>query len=314
MNDKNSDIKSRFRLLAAAEGFDEIGFAAVEPLDNEYNNYLKWIDDGFHAEMQYLARRLGKRRDVTTLLENAKTVIVFIHNYNTDYKHSDNPEFGKISRYAWGDDYHDIIKNKLVKITKEAKEYYPENKFKVYVDTGPILEKQWAVRAGVGWQGKNSLLINKKSGSYFFIGIIITDLEIPPDKPQPNYCGSCRACIDSCPTNAIVEPYVLDSRKCISYWTIETKGERQFPESLSQNLNGWLFGCDICQEVCPWNSKPNYVDFEYFKPRKNETELSLKQVLAMSQDEFRLRFKNTPLKRTKLSGLQYNARELLQNQ
>ena len=314
MNDKNSDIKSRFRLLAAAEGFDEIGFAAVEPLDNEYNNYLKWIDDGFHAEMQYLARRLGKRRDVTTLLENAKTVIVFIHNYNTDYKHSDNPEFGKISRYAWGDDYHDIIKNKLVKITKEAKEYYPENKFKVYVDTGPILEKQWAVRAGVGWQGKNSLLINKKSGSYFFIGIIITDLEITPDKPQPNYCGSCRACIDSCPTNAIVEPYVLDSRKCISYWTIETKGERQFPESLSQNLNGWLFGCDICQEVCPWNSKPNYVDFEYFKPRKNETELSLKQVLAMSQDEFRLRFKNTPLKRTKLSGLQYNARELLQNQ
>ncbi len=309
-----NSIKSFFKQAAIDIGFDDIGFASVEILDKEYRHYLQWLEAGYHSEMNYLNRRQGKRRDITMLLENAKTVIVLLHNYNTDYKHSDNKEFGKISRYAWGDDYHDIIKNKLLVLSNQAEQLYPENKFKSYVDTGPVLEKQWAVRAGVGWQGKNSLLLNRKLGSYFFIGIIITDLEIEANKPQRNYCGSCTACIDNCPTGAIVEPYVVDSRKCISYWTIETKGATKFPEHISKNLNGWLFGCDICQEVCPWNSKPNYVDFDYFKPRLKEFELHLKQILQMPQSEFQLRFKNSPIKRSKLSGLQNNARELMQNQ
>jgi epoxyqueuosine reductase len=311
---EQNNAKSFFKDASFHAGFGEIGFAAVEPLDSEYADYLKWIDNDLHAGMEYLARRQGKRRDITILLENAKTVIVLLHNYNTDYKHSGKLEYGKISRYAWGDDYHDIIKNKLIEITKKAKDYYPDNHFKAYVDTGPILEKQWAVRAGLGWQGKNSLLLNRKFGSYFFIGIIITDLGIKADKPQRDYCSSCTACIDSCPTDAIVQPYVVDSRKCISYWTIETKGVLQFPVSLSRNLNGWLFGCDICQEVCPWNSKPHYIDFDYFRPRQNEFELPLKHILTMSQNKFQLRFKNSPLKRSKLTGLQHNARELLQNQ
>jgi epoxyqueuosine reductase len=306
-----NNAKTFLNTAALGAGFDEIGFAAVEVLDNEYDKYIQWIDKGFHAGMQYLARREGKRRDISKLLAGAKTVIVLLHNYNTDYKHESNEESGKISRYAWGDDYHEIIKKKLLAIAAKAKELFPDNEFKTYVDTGPVLEKQWAVRAGVGWQGKNSLLLNKRLGSYFFIGIIITDMLLDADKPQKNYCGSCTACIDNCPTGAIVEPFVVDSRKCISYWTIETKGNTSFPENISGRLNGWLFGCDICQEVCPWNSKQEFVDFDYFKPRQGETELALKQILSMNEEEFRLRFKNTPLKRSKLSGLQRNAVELL---
>ncbi len=313
MNETKSDIKSYFRRLASAEDFDETGFAKVEPLDAEYNNYLNWLDNGFHSDMHYLNRRLGKRRDITILLEDAKTVIVFLHNYNTVYKHSGQKENGKISRYAWGDDYHNILKEKLTRIASKAKSTFPDNSFKVYVDTGPVLEKQWAVRAGVGWQGKNSMLINRKLGSYTFIGIIITDLVVEANKQQRNYCGSCTACIDNCPTGAIVQPYVVDSRKCISYWTIETKPYVSFPDSVKQNLNGWLFGCDICQEVCPWNAKVHFTRHEYFKPRKGETELNLTSVLKMTENEFRERFRNSPIKRTKLAGLQRNAEALEEN-
>jgi len=308
---QNIDPKSFLKRISEDFGFDDIGFAAVEKLEKEYEFYLNWLDKGFHGKMQYLARREGKRRDISMVLDGAATVIVLLQNYNTNYKHSNSKHLGKISRYAWGDDYHDVMKKKLKKISNLAGEFFPENKFKVYVDTGPVLEKQWAVRAGLGWQGKNSLLLNKHFGSYVFIGIMITDLVINPDNPVRDMCGKCTACIDACPVDAIVEPKVVDSRKCLSYWTIETKEDTIFPKEISDKLNGWLFGCDICQEVCPWNSKNIYTNINNFKPRNGETELSLDDILNMTESEFRLRFKNSPIKRSKLPGLKRNAKTIL---
>ena len=184
---------------------------------------------------------------------------------------------------------------------------YPHNEFKHYTDTGPVLEKAWAVRAGLGWQGKNSLLLNSNLGSYCFISVIITDLNLEPDTKQSDHCGTCSACITACPTDAIIQPKVVDSRKCISYWTIEAKPDLTIPDDITEKLNGWLFGCDICQEVCPWNGKIKPTVNINFEPRDNQTELDLKSVGEMDEESFRIRFRNSPLKRTKLKGLQRNA-------
>jgi len=311
---KNSDINDFFKTLSINEGFDDIGFASAELLKDEYEHFLEWVSEGYNADMGWLERKQGKRRDVSLLLNGARSVIVFLHNYYTDNSHSGPGNRGKISRYAWGNDYHKIIRKKLISFSRKAKEKFPSNHFKPYVDTGPVLEKQWAVRAGVGWQGKNSLLLNKKFGSYCFIGLIITDLSITPNKKINNYCGSCTACIDACPTSAIVSDFIVDSGKCISYWTIESDREKKFPDSIKKNLNGWIFGCDICQEVCPWNSKKKIADFSDYQPRYGETDVELQLILEMNDKDFSNRFRNTNLKRSKLTGLQRNARELLEIQ
>lgn len=300
------NLKEILKSKAMEFGFDLIGFAKTEKLGQEFDNYLNWLASGFNAGMDYLERNKEKRKDISLILENAKTVIVTATNYNTPFSHENNIDHfsGKISRYAWGDDYHDIILAKLNILSSDILKFAPESKSKCYVDTGPILEKAWAVRAGIGWQGKNSLILTKKFGSYVFLGLIVTTIEIESDQIISDHCGKCNACIENCPTGAIVRPKVVDSNKCISYWTIETKGKIDFPDNVANNLKNWVFGCDICQEVCPWNRRKIFTeDIRYF-PRQNQTFIDSSEIDSINNVDFNLRFKNSPIKRAKLEGIQ----------
>lgn len=298
-------LKAHIRTKAHELGFDDVGFAKAEQLTEEIKNYKTWLDNNYNAEMQWMARNIEKRENVLNILPEAKSVIVFAHSYFTGISHKEDNN--KISRYAWGDDYHDIILKKLEIIEEFLKELSPAIKTKSYTDTGPILEKQWAVKSGIGWQGKNSLILNRNLGSYFFIGIIITSIEFDSDKTVKDYCSSCSKCIDACPTGAIIQDKVVDSNKCISYWTIEAKPNREIPQNIKENINGWAFGCDICQEVCPWNKhKPKITSETGFQPRHNETNFVPEEVFNMTEEEFRVRFAKSPIKRTKLNGIKRN--------
>lgn len=292
-------------------GLDSLRTTNSTSLGIEFDNYIHWLENSYHGEMSYLERNLDKRKDINNILPQAKTIITVAFNYYTDRIHENLENSGKISRYAWGDDYHDVFLEKLKVLANYINEIEPESSQKAYVDTGSILEKQWAVRTGLGWQGKNSLILNRKLGSYFFIGIIITSIELENDMPIREYCGRCTACIDACPTNAIIQPKVVDSRKCISYWTIEAKPNYNIPEPISDNLNNWVFGCDICQEVCPWNRDLISTSEPAFQPRKNETSIDFKSINEMDKENFNIRFKNSPIKRTKLEGLIRNAKALV---
>jgi epoxyqueuosine reductase len=196
---------------------------------------------------------------------------------------------------------------KLKQIARLTGELFPEAESRCYVDTGPVLERAWAVRSGLGWQGKNSCVINKRYGSWFFLGTIITTAEIAPDKSAANHCGRCRKCIDACPTGAIISPGVVDTRKCIGYWTVEAKPHKEFPEVVAENLSGWGFGCDICQQVCPWNKKHATKSEEpLFRPRSGATSLSKEYIMNLGKEEFLKRFRKSPVKRLKLAGLKRN--------
>lgn len=297
---------------AIESGFSDIGFAGAGPIEREYAIFRKWLDGANHATMKWLERNTDKRRDIRNILPGAKTVVVTAFNYYTEHFHSGASRKGKISRYAWNFDYHNIIRPMLDELSGAIESIYPGSKTWRYVDTGPVLERSWAQRAGIGWVGKNGVVISKKFGSWFFIGIVITTAEIEPDSPHKNFCGKCRKCIDACPTGAIYEPRLVDSRKCISYQTIEVKQDMQIPDEITKNLNGWLFGCDICQEVCPWNRKNQKAILDSrFAPRDDETEIELERILIMQQQEFSERFRKSPLKRTKLGGLKRNAASLI---
>lgn len=302
--------KERLRLAFLASGFDAVRFANAEVLHEEMHRFTEWIDRGYQGDMAYMARNVDKRLDVRTIVPGAASVIVVAVSYFTNHEHTQDHSVGKISRYAWGSDYHDIISTKLDEAIDVLKSEHPEHAFRRYTDTGPVLEKAWAVRSGLGWQGKNSNILSRDLGSYFFLGVIITTLAIPPDSPVTDHCGTCTACLDACPTHAIVQPAVVDARRCLSYWTIETKGEGEMPPEIREHLDGWLYGCDVCQEVCPWNRFALPTPIPEFQPRLGETSLALDRVSTMSDEEFRERFKGSAIKRTKLKGLQRNAREL----
>lgn len=293
-------------------GFFDIKIAKSEELTEEFTNFENWIDKNYNATMKWIERNTEKRKNPAEILANCKSVIVLAYNYFTNFKYpTEISGKGKISKYAWGDDYHEIILPKLKEIEAFIKENFHDAECKSYVDTGPILEKIWAEKAGIGWQGKNSLIISKTHGSYFFIGIILTTLEIEPDTPIKDYCGSCTKCIVNCPTGAIVENKVVDSNKCISYWNIEAKPEMNIPENITNNSNNWSYGCDICQEVCPWNKNlPKITNEIKFFPRKNETYIEIDDILKMTNEDFNARFKKSPIKRTKLTGMQRNATQL----
>ncbi len=303
------NLKHLISDFAKELGFLDIGFAAGTNLPKEAENYAIWIESGFHADMHYLDKNFDKKEDIRLIFESAKSVIALAYPYNTGFSHKSDS--AKISRYAWGSDYHDIIKKKLKLTAGYITELMPGSEHRVYVDTGPTLDRQWAIKAGLGWQGKNGNIINPKYGSYFFIGLIITSLEFDSDKQVKNHCGKCTACLDACPTKAIIAPMVVDSQKCISYWTIEAKPDKEIPGSIADNLNGWAYGCDICQEVCPWNKKVecNSKD-EFLFPRNGETNFNINKIMAMSDEEFRLRFAKSPIKRTKHEGIKRNLRTL----
>ena len=303
-------LSERIKQKAREFGIDKIAFARATALTEDHPRFLDWLHRGYHGEMAWIEREPQKRVDPKLIFPDAKTVISAAVNYYTPFEHGSN---GKISRYAWGDDYHDIVKEKLRALLDWIVSEDPNVAGKVCVDTAPVMEKSWAQRSGLGWIGKHSNVITKEYGSWIFLGEIILDLELDYDEPIADHCGSCTACIDNCPTDAIVEPYVVDSNKCISYATIELRSD-ELPENISSNLNGWIYGCDICQDVCPWNRFEKPTEETRFEPRLGETSLDPDVVESLIPETYVERFRKSAMKRTKLAGLKRNARSLkLQN-
>ncbi len=302
-------FSERIRQKARELGIDKIGFAPADALTAEGPRFFEWLERGHHGEMAWMEREPEKRTDPRLIFPEAKSVISVAINYYTPHEHSSEGEAGKISRYAWGDDYHDLVKEKLRDLLDWIMVEYPAAAGKVCVDTVPIMEKAWAVQAGLGWIGKHSNVITKEYGSWVFLGEVLLNLELDYDAPVADHCGSCTACIEACPTDAISEPFVVDSNKCISYATIELRDE-ELPENISQGLNGWIYGCDICQDVCPWNRFEQPTQESRFEPRHAETSLDLGVVESFTPETYAERFRKSAMKRTKLAGLKRNARTL----
>lgn len=304
-------LSEKIRSKAREFGIDKVGFARAEPLESDGERLFEWLDRGRHGEMSWMGRDPEKRVDPRMIFPEAKSVISAAVNYYTAEEHQAG---GKISRYAWGDDYHDVVKEKLRYLLEWITGEVPGAAGKICVDTAPVMEKAWAMRSGVGWIGKHSNLITKERGSWVFLGEILLNLELEYDEPIADHCGSCTACIDACPTGAIVEPFVVDSNRCISYATIELRSD-ELPESIAPHLNGWMYGCDICQDVCPWNRFQNPTDEPRFEPRFGETSLDPEVIESMTPEDYAARFRKSAMKRTKLAGLKRNAKALgeLQN-
>ncbi|HEX8566572.1 MAG TPA: tRNA epoxyqueuosine(34) reductase QueG [Pyrinomonadaceae bacterium] len=304
-------LTQKIKEKALQIGFHKVGVARAEALPREREYLEDWLARGFHAEMRWMEREPEKRADPQLLLENAKSVISIALNYFTPHKHDDSPENGKVSRYAWGDDYHDVLKEKLRRLETYITEISPTINMKICVDTAPIMDKAWAQRAGLGWIGKHSNLITREYGSWVFLGEILLDIELEYDAPETqDFCGSCTACLDACPTNAIVEPRVIDSNRCISYQTIELRDER-LSDEIAENLNGWLYGCDVCQDVCPWNRFEKPTEEKRFEPRIGNVSPDLNEIANLAHEKYVERFRRSAMKRAKLAGLQRNARALL---
>jgi epoxyqueuosine reductase len=300
-------IKSK----AVELGFTCIGIARARVLNDEEQHLQEWFARGYHASMQWLERDRAKRLDVTNILPNAKSVICVALNYYTPQQHSNDIAAGKISRYAWGDDYHEVLTGRLTKLFEFIQSQLPGVNGKLYVDTGPVMEKAWAVRAGIGWLGKHTNIITRNFGSWIFLGEILIDAELEYDTPVLDYCGTCTSCLDACPTGAIVQPYVLDANKCISYLTIEHRGA--LPKEIVPDFQNWIYGCDICQDVCPWNGFQIETKEPAFQPRKENNAPKLTEVAELTQEEFSSRFRKSPIKRTKHSGLTRNAKAVLES-
>jgi len=296
-------------LKAGELGFQNIGIVAAGTLEAESKRLFEWLDRGYHASMAWMESHQDKRADVHMLMPHARSIIVTATNYYTPNTHDEIS--GKVSRYAWGDDYHDVVREKLSELLDWIKSHDATINAKICVDTVPFMDKAWAVRAGLGWIGKHSNLITKDVGSWVFIGSIILDIELEYDNEiVEDHCGTCTACLDSCPTNAIVEPYVVDAGRCISYGTIEHR-EESLPEQIASNLDGWIYGCDVCQDVCPWNRFETPTSENRFEPRNGETTLDAESVINMTHEDYVERFRGSAMKRAKLSGLQRNAKYLL---
>jgi epoxyqueuosine reductase len=293
------DIKNR----ALELGFDLVGIAPLGPF-TESAFYSEWLAHGYAGEMRYLERQAQAKLKPESVLLGAKSVIVCAVNYNTQQPYTAFDRLRAwVSRYAWGADYHDSIGNKLKELAAWI-EHESAHHTKAYVDTGPVLERVYAKYAGIGWFGKNTCIINQRIGSWLFLGCILTDAEFDYDVPAPDRCGTCTRCIDACPTDAILAPYVLDSRKCIAYSTIELRGE--IPASDREEIGHHLFGCDICQDVCPWNRKAPYSDKPEFVARAGLFWPEIDQLLDLSDEDWSRMIRGTSMKRAKVKGLLRN--------
>ncbi|MEQ1764781.1 MAG: tRNA epoxyqueuosine(34) reductase QueG [Pyrinomonadaceae bacterium] len=303
-------LSATIKAISAKLGFAKCGIVPADRLDAEAERLSKWLDLGYHGEMRWMDRPDQDRADPRTVMPDVRSVVVLASNYFTPNAHSDGLGGGKISRYAWGDDYHDVLRERMRLLLDGIKDESPQIEGRICVDTAPIMEKAWAVRAGLGWIGKHSNLITKELGSWVFLSELLLNIELEYDREiVDDHCGTCTACLDACPTSAIVEPYVVDSRKCISYATIELR-DQTLPNEIAENLTGWLYGCDICQDVCPWNRFEKPTDEPRFEPRHGETSLSLDSIDRMVHEEYVERFRGSAMKRTKLSGLKRNAKAL----
>jgi epoxyqueuosine reductase len=304
------EASDRIKAYSLQLGFQKVGIVGAETLSAEGTRLKEWLARGYQGEMGWMARDPEQRADPQKFFPEARSVVVVASNYYTPPAHSDHPNTGKVSRYAWGDDYHEVVGDKLRAFLKWIKAQWPEVEGKVCVDIQPMLDKAWAKRAGVGWIGKHTNLITEEYGSWVFIGELLLNFELEYDHDQvSDQCGSCVLCIDACPTGAIVEPYVLDSNRCISHATIESRAPA-IPEDVAAHLEGWLYGCDICQDVCPWNQMTPATAELLFAPREGNINADLSQVLDLDAGTYASRFRHSAIKRAKLSGLQRNARAL----
>ncbi len=298
------DLKLCFLKEVEKLGFEDVRFAKAEFMEEEASRLEAWLNKGYHGKMSYMENHFDKRVDPTRLVEGAKTVITLLFNYFPEKLQKDD-EAPKLAKYAYGNDYHNVIKIKLQILLDKLQEWVGEVNGRCFVDSAPILERDWAKRSGLGWIGKNTLLLSPKKGSFFFLAELIVDVEFEYDVPLKDFCGSCRRCIDACPTEAISENgYLMDGSKCISYLTIELREE--IPKEFAGKMENWVFGCDICQDVCPWNrfSKPHKE--EAFIPKEGLLEMSRKDWIDMTDEVFRKVFKNSAVKRTKFDGLKRN--------
>jgi epoxyqueuosine reductase len=306
-----SKLTKLIKQKALEIGFHKVGIAKAEELKTEGEHLKQWLEMGYQGEMKWLEREPEKRSDPKILFPEAESIVVLAINYYTPHEHEEDDAKGKISRYAWGDDYHDVVKEKLWELFNWIQAEIPEATGKVCVDTAPIMDKAWAVRAGLGWLGKHSNVITKEYGSWVFIGEILLNLELEYETDLvEDHCGTCTACLDACPTNAIVEPFLVDSNACLSYATIELRSPT-LPNAITENLEGWLYGCDICQDVCPWNRFQKPTEEERFEPRPGNISADLDEILVLDAEEYARKFRRSAIKRTKLQGLKRNAQALI---
>ena len=301
-SDKYASI---IKVIAQDLGFNFCGIAKAEFLEEEAPRLESWLSRNYHGKMAYMANHFDKRLDPAKLVEGAKTVVSLVYNYFPSEGLPNGTGDYKIAKYAYGKDYHFVIKDKLKLFLARLSEEVGDVGGRAFVDSAPVLERQWAQKSGIGWLGKNSLLLNRKMGSFFFLAELIIDLEANPDPPHiTDYCGTCTRCIDACPTDAIVQPGVVDGSRCISYFTIELKEE--IPQSVKGKFENWVFGCDICQDVCPWNRFSTPHTEPEFEPHPELKEMDKKEWEEITEDVFSRVFQKSAVKRTKLKGIKRN--------
>jgi epoxyqueuosine reductase len=305
-------LEARLKQRAHELGFDLFGVAAAIPADG-LDRLRFWLEQGYAGEMGYMQRHALAREHPSSILPAVRSVIMVGMNYLPARELPKVPGRAKVARYARGEDYHDVLRGRLHQLLTWLQEAVPGCRGRAVVDTAPLLERDFARRAGLGWFGKNTMLLNKRLGSYFFLGALLVDVELSPSPAHETaHCGSCTACLDACPTEAFVSPGLLDARRCISYLTIELRGP--IPPELRAPLGDWVFGCDICQEVCPWNRKAPPSAEPAFQPREDLESIDLVELLGLSEEAFRLHFRGTALTRAKRRGLLRNAAIVLGNQ
>jgi epoxyqueuosine reductase len=311
MNSNAEKYSQLIKSKAKSFGFQNCGISKADFLEEDASNLEKWLKNDFHGEMKYMENYFDKRLDPRLLVEGSKSVISLSYNYFPEEKISALENF-KISKYAYAEDYHEVIKEILREMVVELQDEIGEFEFRVFVDSAPVLERSWAKKSGIGWVGKNANLITKQNGSFYFLAEIICDLELIPDHPVTDHCGSCRKCIDACPTNAIISEKIIDGSKCISYATIELKNE--IPDYFKDKMDDWMFGCDVCQDVCPWNrfSAPNKQS--KFQPNEALKNFKKGEWKELTQELFSEVFRKSPVKRTKFAGLKRNIEFLNQSQ
>jgi epoxyqueuosine reductase len=305
--EKNTQL---IKSLATSLGFEHCGIAAAARLDDDARRLEKWLQKGMHGSMQYMENNFDLRIDPSKLVPGAKSVITLLKNYYPSQQQQSSAP--KISKYAYGNDYHDVIRSSLKKFLQEIKDTIGEVNGRGFVDSAPVLERSWAQKTGLGWIGKNGNIINKKNGSFFFIATLITDLPLLYDDAYAkDYCGTCTKCIDACPTEAILPGKVIDGSKCISYFTIELK-ELLLPTSMQGKFDNWVFGCDVCQDVCPWNRFAQPITEKQFTPIPEILNFTTNDWEALTEESFKKIFASSPLKRSKFEGIKRNLKFIQQ--
>jgi epoxyqueuosine reductase len=295
------------KATAGKLGFSFCGIAKAEFLREEAPHLEAWLRKGYQGKMSYLENYFDKRLDPTLLVPGAKSVISLMYNYSPEKDLAEETGY-KVAKYAYGEDYHFVVKDKLRAFVEEIRASIGAVEGRAFVDSAPVLERAWGKKSGLGWIGKNSLLLNREAGSFFFLAELIVDLELDYDGPVRDYCGSCTACIDACPTDAITDPYVVDGSKCISYFTIELREE--IPSEVKGKFENWIFGCDICQDVCPWNKFSRPHQEPRFEPSDEFKSMTVAEWKELTEEVFQRVFKRSAVKRTKFEGLKRNIRFL----